>query len=53
MASEWNLWLWLECIGVVSVLLEGFNRFSHITYAYSTCISTFFAAQSLLFCSFL
>ena len=27
-------------------------RFPHTTYPYSSCICTFFAAASLLFCSF-
>ena len=33
MASGWNLWVWLECIGVVIII---------ITFPYSTCISSFF-----------
>ena len=32
MASGWNLWVWLECIGVVIII---------ITFPYSTCISSF------------
>ena len=56
MASGWNLWVWLECIGVVSgCYCEEVHRFPHIiTYPYSTCITValFFAAGSLL-CSFL
>ena len=52
-----RMWVWLECVGVVS----GFcckdrniytYRFPHITYPYSTCISSFFTAASLLLCSF-
>ena len=33
MASRWNLWVWLECIGVVSgcCCKEGY-RFSHNIY---------------------
>ena len=57
MASGWNLWVWLECIGVVSgcCCKEVYTcRFPHnITYPYSTCISSFLAAASLLLCSFL
>ena len=41
MASGWNLWVWLPCIGMVSGC------------PYSTCISSFLAAASLLLCSFL
>ena len=33
MTSEWNLWVWLECIGVVIII---------ITFPYSTCISSRF-----------
>ena len=40
--SGWNLWVWL--LGVV------LRRY--IDYPYSSCICTFFAAASLLFCSF-
>ena len=32
----WNLWVWLECIGVVIII---------ITFPYSTCISSFFASS--------
>ena len=56
MASGWNLWVWLECIGVVSgCCCKEVYRFPHnniITFPYSTCISSFFAAASLLLCSF-
>ena len=48
--------MWLECIGVVSGWCckdVHVYRFPHITYRYSTCISSFFAAASLLLCSFL
>ena len=37
MASGWNLWVWLECIGVVII----------ITFRFSTCISSFLPAASL------
>ena len=43
MASWWNLWVWLECIGVVII----------ITFAFSTCISSYLPAASLFLCSFL
>ena len=43
-ASGWNLWVWLECIGVVIII---------ITFPYSTCISSFLAAASLFFVHFL
>ena len=36
MASGWNLWVWLECIGVVIII---------ITFPYSTCISSFFVSS--------
>ena len=47
MASGWNLWVWL--VGVVV------RRYIDIliTYPYSTCISSFLVAASLLLCSFL
>ena len=35
MASGWNLWVWLICIGVVIII---------ITFPYFTCISSFLAA---------
>ena len=43
MVSEWNLWVWLECIGVVIII---------VNFPYSTCISSFLAAASLFLCSF-
>ena len=53
-ASGWNLWVWLECIGVVSGWwCKEVYRFPHnITYPHSTCISSFFASTFLLLCSF-
>ena len=36
MASGCNLWVWLECIGVVIII---------ITFPYSTCISSFFGSS--------
>ena len=42
MASGWNLWARLECVGVVSgCCCEEVYRFPHnITYPYSTCVSS-------------
>ena len=51
--SGWNLcvvsrkWVWVESMGVVVRKLV--YRFPHITYPYSSCIFSFFAAASLLF----
>ena len=56
MASGWNLWVWLECIGVVSgCCCKEVYRYPHKNYnfPYSTCISSFLAAAFLLLCSFL
>ena len=55
-ASGWNLWVWLECIGVVSGwCCTEVHRYPHNDYyfPYSTCISFFGAEASLLLCSFL
>ena len=50
MASGWNLWVWLPCIGVVSpCCCKEVYRY----FPYSTCISSILAAASLLLCSFL
>ena len=56
--SGWNLWVWL--VGVVSrrwVWLVVKRYIDILTiiinFPYSTCINSFFAAESLLFCSFL
>ena len=58
MASGWNLWVWLECIGVDSgcCCKEVYSLYVDIliiiiTFPYSTCISSFLAAASLLLCS--
>ena len=47
MASGWNLWVWLPCIGVVSgCCCKGVYRYPHNNYfPYSTCISSFFWQQ--------
>ena len=48
MASGWSLWVWLECIGVVSgcfckeVYRYPYNYFS---LQYSTCISSIFGSS--------
>ena len=35
MASEWNLWVWLECIGVVSgCCCKEVYRYPHISITY-------------------
>ena len=55
MDSGWNLWVWLECIGVVSgCCCKEVYRYPLIiiTFPYSACISTVMAAASLLLCSF-
>ena len=55
MTSGWNLWVWLECIGVVSGCCKEVYRFPHnITYPYSTCITVAFLQQHpYFFCSLL
>ena len=49
MASEWNLWVWLECIGVVSgCCCKEVYRYPHNNYyfsLYSTCIHQLFFWQ--------
>ena len=43
MASGWNLWVWLPCIGVVSgcCCKEVYYRY----FPYSACISSFFGSS--------
>ena len=49
MASGWNLWVWLQCIGVVSgccckeVYADILTMI--INFPYSTCISSFFGSS--------
>ena len=49
MASGWNLWVWLQCIGVVSgccckeVYVDILTMI--INFPYSTCISSFFGSS--------
>ena len=48
MANGWNLWVWLECIGVVSgwCCKEDIDiLIIIITFPYSTCISSFWGQQ--------
>ena len=51
LASGWNLWVWLECIGVVSRLVSVVVRryidilLIIITFPYFTCISSFFGSS--------
>ena len=47
MASGWKLWVWLECIGVVSGCCchEVYRYPIIITFPYSTCISCFFGSS--------
>ena len=58
MASGWNLWVWLKCIGVVSgcCCKEVYTvdiLIIIITFPYSTCIGSFFGSSiSTLLCSF-
>ena len=58
MASVWNLWVWLECIGVVSgcCCKELYSRYPYNNYYFSLLHlyyrALFFAAASLLLCSF-
>ena len=50
MASGWNLWVWLECIGVVSgCCCKEVYRFPHNTIPLVLALFAA-AAASLLFC---
>ena len=56
-ASGWNLWVWLECIGVVSeCCCKEVYRYPHNNYYFSptplVLYSSFLAASSLFLCSF-
>ena len=58
MASGWNLWVWLECIGVVSeCCCKEVYRYPHNNYYFSLLhlyiLALFLAASSLFLCSFL
>ena len=53
MASGWNLWVWLPCIGVVSgCCCKEVYRYPHNNYT-PLVLVLFWAAASLLLCSFL
>ena len=41
MASGWNLWVWVPCLGVVSGCCKEVYR----CFPYSTCISSFFVSS--------
>ena len=46
MASGWNLWVWLECIGMGVVVRRYIDiLIIIITFPYSTCISSFFGSS--------
>ena len=48
MASGWNLWVWLPCIGVVSgCCCKEVYRYPSIiiNFPYSTCIGSFFSSN--------
>ena len=54
MASGWNLWVWLQCIGVASrcCYKEVYRRYIDIliiiiNFPYSTCIRSFFGSSIL------
>ena len=58
MASGWNLWVWLQCIGVVSgCCCKEVYRYPHNNYLFSLytplVLAFFLAAASLILCSFL
>ena len=52
MASEWNLWVWLECMGLVSgCCCKEVYRYPHNNYyfsLYSTCTLALFGAAASL-----
>ena len=53
MASGWNLWEWLPCIGVVTLVGVVARMYPYIdiltiiiiNFPYSTCISSFFGSS--------
>ena len=49
MASGWNLWVWLQCIGVASrcCYKEVDILIIIINFPYSTCIRSFFGSSIL------
>ena len=58
MASGWNLWVWLQCIGVASgcCCKEVCSRYPHNNdqsiFPTPLVLALFFASASLLLCSF-
>ena len=55
MASGWNLWVWLECIGVVrECCCKEVYRYPHNNYYFSLLhlYYIFLAASPLFLCSF-
>ena len=53
MASGCNLWVWLECIGVViGCCYKEVYRYPHNNYLFSLLLALFLAAASLLLSSF-
>ena len=57
MASGWNLWVWLQCIGqwLVGVVIRRYIDILIIIINFPTplVLGLFLAAASLLLCSFL
>ena len=57
MASGWNLWVWLQCLGVASqCCYKEIYRYPHNNYKFfltPLVLGLFLAAASLLLCSFL
>ena len=48
MASGWNLWVWLQCIGVASRCCYNIDiLIIIINFPYSTCIRSFFGNSIL------
>ena len=49
MASGWNLWVWLQCIGVASGFVMRYIDILIIiiNFPYSTCIRSFFGSSIL------
>ena len=48
MASGWNLWVWLECMGVVSgCCCKEVYRYPHNNFHFSLlqCINSFFGSN--------
>ena len=52
-ASGWNLWVWLQCIGVASGCCKEYIDIQTIIINFAYSISSFLAAASLLLVHFL